>query len=121
MCVETYKIAAWSSEARMALCTRDRGICVCGNDCCEGIREDIEKRMRFHEPSYVAQVICSSTGKRWQADHRVALVNANRDDLSLWGLSNLQTLCTECHRRKTREDVRTHREKSKPEPDPFLL
>lgn len=43
-------------------------------------------------------------GGGWQADHIRPLCEAD-GDLSFWELPNLRTLCTPCHKAKTREDV----------------
>ena len=62
---------------------------------------------------------CGNNGGRfWQADHIVALVLCDPNDLEKWSLSNIRTLCTECHRQKTTADVRQHRSRTKP-PEPL--
>lgn len=43
-------------------------------------------------------------GTWWNADHKVALCNAN-GDRSAFGINNLQTLCHLCHKNKTKLDV----------------
>ncbi len=45
----------------------------------------------------------------WQHDHIVCLKLADPNDLSYWRLGNIQTLCTPCHKRKTKEDLKAIR------------
>ena len=44
---------------------------------------------------------CGATGEPLQVDHILALARGGEDELS-----NTQLLCSPCHKRKTREDVR---------------
>jgi len=48
----------------------------------------------------------------FDVDHIVAIVN----DGDLWDESNLQVLCSECHKKKTQEDLKTARENGKMKP-----
>lgn len=92
-CVKVYFITKFSKDQRAALWKRDKGICVsCGLDTCVHLKESVQR-----ERGYM-------TGKYWQADHKIALVNASRD-LRMWSMDNLQTLCTECHKKKTQNDI----------------
>jgi hypothetical protein len=45
---------------------------------------------------------CKKKAIEWQADHIIAVVNGGGG----CGLENYQTLCTACHKKKTRIDVR---------------
>lgn len=73
-CVEEYKLIYWPKETRKAVWNRDRGHCEgCGTKC--GL-------------------------KGWDMDHRKPLIEA-KGDISYWKLDNLQTLCWECHKKKT--------------------
>ncbi len=102
-CVTEYFITCSSKEQRKALFQRDKGICAkCGIDTCEQAKSGVpEDQFKF--------IKCGRrTGRFWQADHVVALVNAGRD-LRMWTLENLQTLCTKCHTTKTADDIRKAR------------
>jgi len=48
---------------------------------------------------------CGAENREWEADHITAVVNGGGG----CDLSGYQTLCLPCHRKKTREDVRTAR------------
>ena len=53
---------------------------------------------------------CGKVSKRWDADHIKPLVEqkglkAEEIDLSYYMMSNLQTLCKPCHRKKTNSEV----------------
>ena len=60
---------------------------------------------------------CKKKVERWDVDHRVPLMAAERDKWGrvpwswawLWRLGNLQTLCEPCHKEKTKEDLAKHR------------
>ncbi len=73
-CVEEYKIIYWPKETRKAVWNRDRGTCA---DC--GVK-------------------CGKKG--WDMDHRKPLIEA-KGDISYWQMPNLQTLCHQCHKKKT--------------------
>jgi 5-methylcytosine-specific restriction endonuclease McrA len=52
--------------------------------------------------------VCASCGVKaseWQADHIRPLYKSN-GELEFFKLSNLQTLCTACHKAKTRADMK---------------
>jgi 5-methylcytosine-specific restriction endonuclease McrA len=57
-------------------------------------------------------------GTFWQADHIIPLVEANRQDLSLWSLSNLRLLCTPCHKRETATLAGRRASAHRPAPNP---
>lgn len=85
-CVKVFKLVCWPAETRRAVFDRDRGVCArCG-----------DRRERLHTND-------------WQHDHIVCLKLADPNDLSFWQLGNIQTLCTPCHKRKTKEDLRSIR------------
>ncbi|MBE3095382.1 MAG: HNH endonuclease [Actinobacteria bacterium] len=44
----------------------------------------------------------------FEVDHKIAIVN----DGDIWDESNLQVLCTECHKKKTQEDMKIARGKN---------
>lgn len=43
---------------------------------------------------------------QWEVDHIKAIVNGGNQ----WDMNNLQTLCHECHVKKTKEDIKKHKE-----------
>lgn len=102
-CVTNYKIACWPAQARFHVWLKDRGVCqIC--------RRDLAVECAAHEwniegenlpASHFRTVLCS-WAPRWQADHITPLIEANRDDLSLWSLSNLRVLCDHCHKAETK-------------------
>ncbi len=124
-CVTAYKIACWPAEARKAVWERDKGICGgCGRDLAmemygrlsdedlrayEGLRvydPGVYGYYRYLEgptrpPQYFIAILPPPRGEHWQADHIVPLIEANRDDLSFWSLSNLRVLCDACHKAET--------------------
>jgi len=73
-CLIEYKLIHWPRETRKAVWSRDKGACA---DC--GCR-------------------CDKRG--WELDHRKPLVEA-KGRIEYWKLPNLQTLCRDCHRKKT--------------------
>ena len=98
-CVTAYFIATSSTAQRRALWERDKGVCrQCGLDT---LAKALSERPEWYHAHLKLGV---STSKYWQADHVVALINAERD-LKFWTLENLQTLCTECHKKKTKQDI----------------
>ena len=83
-CVLNYLISHRQGHLRKALWKRDRGIC------CECDRR------------------CSKAD--WQADHRIPLWSLPEtvelhERSKYWGLANGQTLCSECHGKKTKEEA----------------
>lgn len=101
-CLTTYKIACWPAQARFHVWLKDRGVCqLCRTDLaaeCAAHPYNTERLPIAHFRS----VLCN-WGPAWQCDHIVPLVEANRSDLSLWGLSNLRVLCVPCHKGETRK------------------
>jgi 5-methylcytosine-specific restriction endonuclease McrA len=73
-CFKEYQVIYWPKETRKAVWKRDRGLCAgCGTKC--HIRN-------------------------WDLDHRQPLIEA-KGRIEFWLLPNLQTLCPECHKKKT--------------------
>lgn len=100
-CVAAYKIAYWGSEARKAVLARDKGVCaLCGVNAERAFKEARAAELSTQRGLYRRVTVAS--GDFWQADHITPLVEANRDDLSLWGLQNLRLLCTACHKAETK-------------------
>jgi 5-methylcytosine-specific restriction endonuclease McrA len=87
-CVVAHNIAHRSATQRRALSKRDHWWCAgCGQQC-------------NVYPDYRA----------WEADHIVPLWSVPdgidiKDRDRFWGISNLQTLCGECHRRKSAREA----------------
>lgn len=111
-CVDLYQLAAHSRFQREACLSRDGGVCAhCGLETLGGLLGmsfDLyleSQKDRISKERLVYQ-IAGKTGRLWQADHIRALINGPRDDLSLWSLSNLQTLCHKCHAAKSGRDRR---------------
>ncbi len=54
-------------------------------------------------------VCCVKCGSKedLQVDHIIALVNGG----DMWNENNLQTLCVECHKKKTKEDLKERKKK----------
>jgi 5-methylcytosine-specific restriction endonuclease McrA len=53
---------------------------------------DIDREFETNLPEYI----------HFEVDHKVALVNGG----DMWDVANLQVLCIECHKKKTREDLK---------------
>jgi 5-methylcytosine-specific restriction endonuclease McrA len=82
VCAHDYLLTRDPMYVRYVVWRRDRGLCAsCGRDC--NPRPDYEARRH------------AVTGN-WEADHVQPLIAGGGFDLS-----NLQTLCTACHRSKT--------------------
>lgn len=102
-CVSAYFITTRSKDQRKAVFARDKGVCAaCGTD-------TLALALAVH-PHHLHGYLRQGDllGHYWQADHIVALVNASRD-LTMWSLANLQTLCTACHKAKTKRDCAIRR------------
>jgi 5-methylcytosine-specific restriction endonuclease McrA len=103
-CVTAYRIAAFSTDQRKALRRRDHGTCsACGRPNNRWGWKPGHKRTHFTEVSW--EIIDD-----WNADHRRPLWSAPRDmrleDREQWfGLSNLQTLCSQCHKEKSAREA----------------
>jgi len=85
-CVHEWKLRTQMSYLRGQVFARDRGVCAqCGIDTMAA-RSVYLRRAR-------------GTGHLWQADHIMPVVEGGGQ----CGLDNIQTLCTECHKKTTRE------------------
>lgn len=72
-CVHKWLLRTNPGYARRCVWIRDRGKCaICGK-------------------------ICLKRGKYWQADHIIPVIEGGAD----FGLDNLRTLCTECHKQES--------------------
>ena len=108
-CVTAYRIAAFSSDQRSALRRRDHGTCAeCGrlNNQWGWKRGRVVHARRWGAFTEVLWQIIDD----WHADHIRPLWSAPRDmrleDREQWfGLSNLQTLCSRCHKAKTAREA----------------
>lgn len=96
-CVEAYE-ASDPREARRRIRKRDRGRCAeCGLDT-YGLRRSLRGRgmtRALRERGFVPR------RSLWELDHIVPLVDGGSHDPS-----NLQTLCTPCHKKKTAQEAR---------------
>ena len=96
-CVEAYE-ASDPREARRRIRKRDRGRCAdCGLDT-YGLRRSLRGRgmtQALRERGFVPR------RSLWELDHIVPLVDGGSHDPS-----NLQTLCTPCHKKKTAQEAR---------------
>jgi 5-methylcytosine-specific restriction endonuclease McrA len=82
----------------------------CDGDC----REQYLRALEMQDPAWLRCRVrerdkgrCAHCGKiviDWDMDHIVPLALAPRD-ISYWSLSNLQTLCKNCHKKKTLKDM----------------
>lgn len=83
-CLHEYWIVSDSKYAKAQVKKRDKGICaICGKYC------------RYRN--------------EWDLDHIIPLIDSS-NDISFWGLNNLQTLCKECHIKKTsKENIFRHK------------
>jgi len=97
VCVETYN-ATDPREARAIVQKRDRGICAaCGLDT-RKLKRSVAGRGRARRLRELGFKIRTSL---WELDHIVPLIDGGSHELS-----NLQTLCTPCHKTKTAEESR---------------
>ena len=96
-CVETYN-ATDARELRRLARKRDRAICrACGLDT-NALKREVRGRGR------AAKLRALGFPRRrslWELDHIVPLIDGGSHELS-----NLQTLCAPCHRKKTGEENR---------------
>ncbi len=82
-CFEEFKLLFWTSSTRNAVWTRDKGKCAgCGAACVRG-----------------------RGSPRWQMDHIIPLIEADKSTYDPWKLNNLQTLCVSCHKIKTSSEA----------------
>ena len=105
-CTHEWQLRSDNSYLRSQLFLRDKGICAsCGLDTLTLRRRlyDLrdEDRVRVGE-EYGYTPHSSRSLSLWEADHVVPVFRGG----GLSGLSNFQTLCTPCHRKKTREDMK---------------
>jgi 5-methylcytosine-specific restriction endonuclease McrA len=119
-CKDECSVEAWrevnlrrgvSGYVRQGVLKRDKGVCAgCGADCekisrvwCAAQRS-LWEWGRFDSYSVLKKVwaVADGQGNFWQADHIVE-VKAGGQHL----LENLQTLCTICHKEKTKSFVRS--------------
>lgn len=65
--------------------------------------EDIKEKYPFERTSFF------SYKTNYEVDHIIALINGG----DMWDEKNLRVLCTECHKKKTQQDLVTARKKEK--------
>lgn len=114
-CVQLYLLRRSPAATRRYVFGRDHGICVeCGADTAKTDRErDAEKAAKHGRlPSPLAGI-----SAEWQADHIVPLIEGGSFEMS-----NLQTLCTTCHKVKTAREAteRAARRRPPTEPSPQI-
>lgn len=107
-CVHEWKIRSQPGYVRHLVGQRDKGVCAaCGLD-----TQALMERCRgkgFYKTQEQRDLLVSHginpgaiyAGDYWQADHIVEVVNGGGQ----CGLENYQTLCTRCHKAKTRRLV----------------
>jgi 5-methylcytosine-specific restriction endonuclease McrA len=96
-CVDVYNQSD-PREARRLVRKRDRGRCAeCRVDT-HKIRREVAGRGRAKKLRSLGYKI---RGSLWELDHVVPLIDGGSHELS-----NLQTLCTPCHKKKTAEEAR---------------
>lgn len=98
-CVEEWKLRTNAAHLRERVFERDRGICaVCHLDC---IAEFRRIRRLKGAARVKAQALWALEGRKslWDADHIVAVSEGGGE----CDLSNMQTLCLQCHRVRTAE------------------
>ena len=102
-CVVEWKIRTQPEFAAERVLARDKGVCaLCGRDCAALYRKIrickwARRKRRMTElglPAYLLR-----RRRYWEVDHVQAVVEGG----GCCGLSNLRTLCWECHRKVTRE------------------
>jgi hypothetical protein len=123
-CLTKYEIACGGFRMRAVVEARDRGVCadcrtVCGPVVLRWVRWPPSPR--YWTPHRIARVkpfsvvdttrcymsqVQAIIGCGWHADHIIPLwnipVDVSLDDRDkYWGLSNIQTLCYGCHKKKT--------------------
>lgn len=116
-CLTSYKIACWPRDARFHTWVKDRGVCqICGRDlAAEAAAHEWNTQNENLPVSHFRAVLCN-WGPVWQADHIVPLIEANRDDLKLWSLTNLRVLCGTCHKGETKALAARRAAARKPNP-----
>lgn len=108
-CLKLYE-ASDPREARRLVRKRDRGHCAaCGLDT-NALKRSLRGRGRtraLRERGFVPR------RSLWELDHIVPLIDGGGHELS-----NLQTLCTPCHKEKTAEEARKRAKRPKQNRDP---
>lgn len=100
-CVETYNESD-PREARRRVRKRDRGFCAtCGLDT-YALRRSLRGR---GSTSRIRELGFKPRKSFWELDHVVPLIDGGSH-----ALSNLQTLCTPCHKRKTAREASGRRD-----------
>lgn len=88
-CVNEYKLLFWPPHTRRAVWRRDKGVCYeCGHQCAKKGEDG------------------------WHMDHILPLIDAN-GNLDYWRMGNLQTLCGDCHTKKTSREATERAERRK--------
>lgn len=102
-CLTSYKIACWPAQARFHVWVKDGGVCqLCRRDLAADCAAHERNRQGENHPvEYFRKGLCGFA-PNWQCDHIIPLIEANRADLSLWGLANLRVLCSACHKKETK-------------------
>jgi 5-methylcytosine-specific restriction enzyme A len=96
-CVETWKMKRWPAVRRAKVFERDKGICAeCGIDCTAEKERIRSLRGTEQHQVELARWRVGDRYNLWEHDHIVERIDGGTNDLS-----NLQTLCLICHRRKS--------------------
>ena len=110
-CVEIYNDSD-PREVRRRLRRRDRGRCAeCGLDTL-ALKKSLKGRgmaRALRERGFVPR------RSLWEVDHIVPLVDGGNHEMT-----NLQSLCTPCHKRKTASEASARAQRAKPGPDEAL-
>ena len=77
-CLAEFKLIYWPATTRKAVWKRDKGMCAG----------------------------CGKISSRWHMDHVQPLIEA-KGNIDFWRLTNLQTLCEDCHHVKTANEATT--------------
>lgn len=112
VCVDRY-MESDPREARRRVRRRDRGICAqCGVD-----TYAIRRRHRGRGATKQLRELGFKPRKSlWELDHVVPLIEGGGHEIS-----NLQTLCTPCHKRKTAQEAAARRESRREREEEGLL
>lgn len=101
-CALTWTIMNNPSEARRFVYLRDRGVCRCCAKDCHPIGDDAKRELAQRIMTQGTHVAREPLGE-WEVDHIEPLATSSRDPRK-WQLGNMQTLCPECHSKKTAQD-----------------
>lgn len=101
-CIHEWKMRSSPPYVRAKVWKRDRGICLaCGVDT-DDLKAQASKLKGQERCDFLKSrgfpVDARSSGQFWQADHIIEVVNGGGE----CGLENFQTLCTPCHKAKTK-------------------